>query len=204
MSTNIHSLFAYLYTSAEILGMIFSILFVLLAIKESTWCWLFGAIGGVFYIFAYFQHKFYADMSLQFYYVVVSVYGWWNWTIGKKQDKNAHLPIVSVASKQWLPLIATTMGVFLVYVYLLYNFTDSPVIIGDSFVTAVCIIATWMAAKRMLENWLFFIMADVVSIGLYIYKGMYPTILLFVVYTIMAIIGYLQWKKDIKKEESSL
>lgn len=192
-----------LYTYAEHIGMGFSLLFVLFAIRENVWCWLFGGIGAVFYIFAYYQHKFYADMSLQFYYVAISVYGWWSWKYGKQEKTEAPLAVSRLSGKQWLWVLMFSGLVFGVYVYLLSTYTDSPVVIGDSFTTAVCIVATYLAARKVLENWLLFIAADVVAIGLYLYKDMYPTVLLFVIYTIMAVVGYWQWK-DIKKEENSL
>jgi nicotinamide mononucleotide transporter len=188
-----------LYTYAEHIGMGFSLLFVLFAIKQNVWCWLFGGIGAVFYIFAYYQYKFYADMSLQFYYVAVSVYGWWSWKYGKQEDTDSPLSISQLSFRQWLQVLLVTAAVFGVYVYFLTVFTDSPVIIGDSFTTAVCIVATYLAARKVIDNWLLFIVADAVAIALYLYKGMYPTVLLFAVYTVMAVAGYFRWREEINR-----
>ncbi len=82
--------------------------------------------------------------------------------------------------------------------YILKEFTDSTVPVGDSFTTALAIVATWMLARKIIEHWYLWIIVNVVSIGLYTYKGLYSTVILYAVYTGMAIIGYFEWKKSMK------
>ena len=78
--------------------------------------------------------------------------------------------------------------------------TDSTVPIGDSFTTAMAIVATWMLARKIIEHWFLWIIANLVSIALYIYKGLYPTVILYAVYTAMAVYGYLIWQRSMRKE----
>jgi nicotinamide mononucleotide transporter len=86
--------------------------------------------------------------------------------------------------------------------FILIYFTDSPLPVWDAFTTAGSIVATWMLANKILENWLFWIIIDLISMGLYIYKGLYPTVVLFFVYSVMAVFGYIQWKESLTKEIS--
>ena len=90
-----------------------------------------------------------------------------------------------------------------VIAYILVNFTDSDIPYWDAFTTAFSITATWMLARKIIEHWLIWIVVDLVSAGLYIYKGLYPTTVLFLVFTILAIMAYVEWKKDLNKDEES-
>ncbi|HCX99137.1 MAG TPA: nicotinamide riboside transporter PnuC, partial [Bacteroidales bacterium] len=142
-----------------------------------------------------FTTKFYADMSLQFYYLAVSIYGWWHWLYGGRNGKSDGLPIIRLKSGLAIALLAITVAIFVLLVYVLINFTDSPVPYGDAFTTALSITATWMLTRKILDMWWLWMLANAVSLGLYIYKGLYPTSVLFFFYFTMSIVGYLQWKK---------
>jgi nicotinamide mononucleotide transporter len=149
------------------------------------------------YIVVFFQSKFYADMTLQFYYLGVSIYGWFSWKEKAKQT-GKELPIKKTNLRNVLILLPITIIVLFLYYYVLKNHTDSPLPFADSFTTALSITATWMLAKKMIEHWILWIIVDSVSAGLYFYKELYPTTVLFVIYTIMAVIGWIQWRKDLK------
>jgi nicotinamide mononucleotide transporter len=139
-------------------------------------------------------------MSLQFYYVFISIYGWYNWKFGKHEADKKQIPVRPTPHRYWLPLTIATALVFAGYAYVLHTYTDSPVVVGDSFTTATAILATYMVSRKYIENWLLFIVSDGVCIGLYIYKGLYVTAVLFVIYTLMAIWGYFDWRKEMKKQ----
>ncbi len=180
----------------EIVGAFLSLIYLYLSVNQKISLWIFGFLSSAFYIVIFFESKFYADMTLQFYYLVVSVYGLINWQRGKNQETKEDLPVTNVGKKQSLTLGLITMLIFAAYYIVLKHYTDSPVPIGDSFTTALCIVGTWMLARKMLENWLLFILADGICIGLFIYKELYPTAILFTIYTIVAIIGYFRWKRS--------
>ncbi|MDD2277812.1 MAG: nicotinamide riboside transporter PnuC [Bacteroidales bacterium] len=178
----------------EIIGAITGLVFLYLEIKQNIWLWPVGIITSALYIYIFFDTKFYADMSLQFYYLAVSVYGWWHWLHGAG-GKSEGIPIIRLKSGLAIILLAITVAIFVLLVYVLINFTDSPVPYGDAFTTALSITATWMLARKIIDMWWLWMIINAVSLGLYIYKGLYPTSVLFFFYFTMSIVGYLQWKK---------
>lgn len=180
----------------EIVGAILSLIYLYLSIKEKVSLWFFGIISSIFYIVIFFQTKFYADMSLQFYYVIISIYGWIIWKHGK-QGSNKELQTSQITKWLSLKLIIATGLIYIVYYLVLSKFTDSTIPKADSLVGALSIIGTWMLARKLIENWFVWIVADGLCVGLYIYKGLYPTVILFIIYTLMSVVGYLQWKKTI-------
>ena len=182
----------------EIFGAIAGIAYIYLSIKENILLWPVGLVTTIVYIYVFFVSKFYADMSLQVYYVFISIYGWYFWLKGKKDDKNDSLQISKLTKKLTFILLVITFVLFVVISQILVNFTDSPVPYWDAFTTAASIVATWMLAKKYLEQWLVWVVVDIVSLILYFWKGLYPTVVLFGVYTIMAVVGYYQWRKTLR------
>jgi nicotinamide mononucleotide transporter len=180
----------------ELVGAVLSFIYLFYSIRQKIGLWIFGFLSSALYVVVFFQSKLYADMTLQFYYLGISVYGWVNWKREKKEE-DAEVDIVLLKQSFVLPLFIVLLLIFGGYYWVLLRFTDSPFPIGDSFITALSIVGTWMLAKKMLENWLVWILANGLSIGLFLYKGLYPTVLLFGVYTVMSVVGYLEWKKKI-------
>jgi len=184
----------------ELLGLIFGLLYILLSIKQNIWCWPTGFITSALYVYVFFVSKFYADMGLQVYYLFVSIYGWYNWMYGSKSKKQDDLKISKSGIVQIIYLALATLVLFVVISYILTHYTDSEIPYWDAFTTAASFVATWMLAKKIIEHWIVWIVVDFVSLGLYIYKGLYPTVILFAVYTILAILGYIEWRKQLKRE----
>lgn len=186
----------------ELLGTVFGLLYILLSIKQNIWCWPVGLITSALYVYVFFVTKFYADMGLQVYYVIVSIYGWYHWKFGAKSKQQDDLKISKTTFKLGLILFFSTIVLFILIAYILVNYTDSEVPYWDSFTTAASFVATWMLARKLIEHWIVWIVVDAVSLGLYVYKGLYPTVILFAVYTILAVLGYIEWKKEYKKRLS--
>ncbi len=180
----------------EIIGAILSLIYLYLSIKAKVSLWFFGIISSLFYIVVFYQTKFYADMSLQFYYVFISIYGWRNWKKGG--NGNLELPTAKLTAKLSLILFWATILIYFIYFLILSRFTDSTIPKSDALVGALSVVGTWMLAKKLIENWLVWIAADALCVGLYIYKELYPTAILFIIYSVMAIVGYWQWKKKLK------
>ena len=182
----------------EIAGAVLSLIYLYLSIREKSALWIFGFISSVLYIFVFYQSKLYADMSLSFYYLGVSVYGWISWHRKTENIEHSLLQITRInRGKQMLQYLAGIVGTYLAYYLILRFLTDSPIPVADSVVGALSVVATWMLARKKIENWLVWIVVDAFAAGLYFYKELYPTAILFVVYTIMAFAGYFQWKKSI-------
>lgn len=193
----------------EIFGAVTGIIYVFLEIRKSIWLWPVGIVTSMIYVSVFFTSKFYADMSLQFYYILISFYGFYVWRFGTGIRKNGEA-MVPPAEKIKPPDVTRTpidivwwlVGIYIVLHaamwYTLAHFTDSPVAFWDSFTTALSVIATWMLARKYIEHWILWVIVNIVSMILYIYKGLYPTTILFLVYTVMAMVGYREWLRDIK------
>ena len=184
----------------ELLGAILGVAFIFFSIRQNILTWPTGLATSTLYIFVFFQSKFYADMGLQVYYVAISIYGWYYWIKGKKPENSTAVPVRQTSKNLWFKLIAIAILLYFTILIILLNFTDSDVPFMDSFTTALSIIATWMLAKKYIEQWLIWIFVDILSTGLYIYKELWPTVILFAVYTVMAFLGYIEWKKELKLE----
>lgn len=182
----------------EIAGTTLSIIYLYLSIKQKISLWIFGFLCSALYVIVFWKSKFYADMSLQFYYLLVSIYGWINWKTSAQGDKNV-MKIEKTKISNAIVLASVAVILYLIYNFILQNYTDSPLPRADSFTTALSIIATWMLARKLIENWLLWIVIDGLSAGLYFYKELYPTAILFFIYTVMALVGYLQWRKTLLK-----
>ena len=185
----------------EIVGALAGFIYIFFEIKASKWMWPIGIVTSVFYVYIFFTSKFYADMSLQFYYILISILGWYWWLFGGKKGKE--LKISTLNFKLFIKLAIASIAIFAFYSYILTNFTDSPLPYWDSLTTALSIVATWMLARKIIEQWLLWIFVNFVSIILYMYKGLYPTVGLFFVYFSLAIVGYFKWKKLLKLEKDA-
>jgi nicotinamide mononucleotide transporter len=183
----------------EVIGALAGLIYLYLEIKQNIWLWPLGIITSAFYIYVFFVSKFYADMGLQVYYLVISFYGWWHWLYGSKDIQKEELPITRTSAKQWIYISLVTLVLFGVMVFILKKFTDSPVPIGDAFVTAWSITGTWMLAQKLIEHWWVWIVVNLISLGLFIWKDLYPTSILFFFYFTLAIYGYYQWRKEMDK-----
>ncbi|NOU61343.1 nicotinamide riboside transporter PnuC [Marinifilum caeruleilacunae] len=184
----------------EIIGTISGLIYLYLEIKQNKWLWPVGLLTSVMYIYVFFVAKLYADMSLQFYYVFISIYGWILWSRGK--SKEDELPVTRLQLKLSLKLAAASLAIYAFIAYILVNYTDDTVPYWDAFTTAFSVIATWMLARKILEQWLVWIVVNSVSLGIYIYKDLNFTAILFFFYTTMAVVGYMQWKKDMIRSQA--
>ena len=181
----------------ELAGSVLSIIYLYLSIKQRVSLWIFGFLCSLLYVVVFFQSKFYADMSLQFYYLGVSAFGWISWKAGKPENRK-ELPVKRTTPLSGAIILVIALVLYFLYYFILSEYTDSPLPKADAFTTALSIVATWMLARKMIEHWWLWIIVDSVSAGLYFYRALYPTAILFVIYTIMAIIGYRQWKKSLQ------
>ena len=183
----------------EILGVLTGLVYLYFSVKQIIWLWPFGILTSLFYIYVFFSAGFFADMSLQIYYFFISIYGWYHWLKGSSGNDKT-LRVSSISGKEWLIYIIITIILTLLTGVILSHLRGSNLPYWDAFTTSASIVATWMLARKIIENWLWWILIDIVSLGMYLYKGLYPTVILFAVYIAMAFIGYMQWKKDLKKE----
>lgn len=185
----------------EILGAILGLVYIFFSIKQHILTWPTGLLTSALYVVVFFDARLYADMGLQAYYVVISIYGWYFWLSGKKQNEKK-VAVKTTRKILWLKLAVVSIALYALLLFILSNYTNSDVPHMDSVTTALSIVATWMLARKYIEHWLLWIFIDAFSAGLYVYKGLWATVILFIVYTVMALLGYLEWKKDLKSIEA--
>lgn len=178
----------------ELLGTIVGLIYLWLEYKASIYLWIAGVIMPAIYLYVYFEAGLYADFGINVYYLLAAIYGWIVWSSGKK-DNSDELPITCMPRHYWLKLFVVFLLVFLAIAWLLITQTDSTVPWADSFTTALSIVGMWMLARKYLQQWWVWIVVDVACSALYIYKELYFTAVLYALYAIIAIFGYLKWKK---------
>ena len=187
----------------EILGTMVGIIYLILEYRASIYLWIAGIIMPAIYIFVYYNAGLYADFGINIYYLLAAIYGWIVWKWGKREKKTDvedELPITKMPLRIY-PLLATVFVLaWLGIAYILANYTNSDVVWLDSFTTALSIVGMWMLAHKYVEQWLSWIAVDAVSAGLYIYKELYFTAGLYALYTIIAIFGYIKWKRMMEQE----
>jgi nicotinamide mononucleotide transporter len=169
-------------------------IYVILAAKESVWCWIFGIIGAT--LWAYAAYKFfdlYIDALLQLYYVFVSIYGWYEWTKGGKGNKE--LEISELTTKEHLELITGGFALTLIAGYFFGKYTAAASTYLDAFTTVFSIIATYLVTRKILKNWLYWVVIDTVYIYLYFSREGYLFALLNIVFVGISIVGYFNWRR---------
>jgi len=185
----------------EIVAAIIGLTYLFLEYKANVWLWPVGILMSVFYVIVYMTGKFYADAALQVYYIGANAYGLLKWTASRRHkgvsndSGSEELTICRTPKRLWLPLLLVSIGLWMLLFLILRNFTDSPVPLGDAFTTSLSIVAMWMLSRKYLEQWLFWVIVNVVCVALYFWKGLYPTAILYTVYVIVAVLGYFRWKR---------
>lgn len=183
-------------TPLEILGFVTGAICVYLNTKQNVLGWFFGIINAVLYAAVFWQVRLYADMGLQGYYFVTSIYGWWMWLYGGANHDT--LPVTRTPRKLYPVFTAIFIVMTLLWGYLLGQYTNGSMTYADSALTVASLIGQWMMARKYLENWLLWIAADACYVAMYFYKDLHLTAILYFVFLVLAAMGYISWKKDIK------
>ena len=177
----------------EIAGTVIGLIYLWLEYRASVWLWAANIVMPAIYIFIYAESGFYADMGINIYYLVASLYGWAVWL--RRGDNGKELPITHTPKRKIIPLTLLGIASMAAILFILLRYTDSTVPYGDSFTTAASIVALYMLARKYVEQWLVWIVIDAVCCWLYVSKGLYPTAALYGLYTLLAIFGYRKWLK---------
>ena len=181
----------------EIFGAALGILGVYFQIKQNIWVWPLGIIASAFYIIVFFSAQLYALMSLQLYFIAISIYGWYQWKHPQNQHKEKERPIIRLNFKNTMIYLILFIGLWLLLFLFFKFFTNDSSAVWDSVVTALSLVASLMLAKKFIEQWLVWILADSIALVLYFFKQLYPTVIFYLILVVMAIIGFKQWKKEI-------
>lgn len=180
----------------EIVGFVLTILGVVLSSYQLIWSWPINIISPIVYVFIFFQSKLYGDMALQFMFITLAIYGWINWSRKTLRPKQA-VTNISLGAFAIYFFIALILSV--AFYYLLKNFTNSDVPFADSVLTPLGVVASVMAAKKQIENWIIWIAVDIAYVFLYVNKALIITAVLYGIITLLAVYAYFKWRKEIIK-----
>ena len=172
--------------------------YILLEYKASVWMWAVGFMMQCLGIMLYYQKGLYADCGMEFYYLVMTVYGFVAWM--RHKQKAADLPIRHMPKKMAFIWIVAGLVIWALIYFVLSRFTNSNVPVADAFTTALSIVGIWALARKYLEQWFVWIVVDIVTCGLYFYKDIPFKASLYGLYVIIAIFGYFKWKKMMEEE----
>jgi nicotinamide mononucleotide transporter len=186
----------------EITAVIFGILSVWFAKKNTILVFPTGIINTSIYVYLLWKWSLLGDMMINGYYVVMSVYGWYIWT--RKKEGTDEFPISSISkNEKGLAFVIFTLTIaFVIAVYLYFNKFTSWSAYVDTFVTGIFFVGMWLMAKRKIENWILWIIGNTISVPMYFFKGYTFTSIQYIIFTIIAIYGYLEWKKTLNNSSS--
>ncbi len=185
----------------EIIASLSGFICVYLIIKRSLWCWPVGLLQVTLYLFVFYDAKLYSDVILQGIYIVMQIYGWWYWSQGRKQDHD----VIVIAGSVTGILLWVAVAVLGSYAlgYIMSTYTDAALPYPDAFITVTSLIAQWLLSRRILANWMFWIMVDLVAINVYWQKDLYPTTVLYLVFLFMAVSGLIVWWRQLSLQSGT-
>ena len=177
----------------ELLGFLTGAACVALLVRQNIWNWPIGIANNVLFIVLFFRSGLYADVGLQTFYIAISIYGWWAWLHGGRDHGALTVGRVPVPAAALLALgVAAATSAL---AWLLRHYTNSTVPVADSLITALSLAAQFMMTRKWIENWAVWIAANCLSVVLLIYKGLYVTSGLYVVYQVLCVLGWIAWRR---------
>ncbi len=182
----------------EFIAMVLSVAYLVLAVRQSIWCWAAAFISTAIYTWVFMEARLYMDSGLQLFYMLMAIYGWSQWRHheGGKQDLEITArPVVWHATA-----VAVVLATSLLSGFLLDRYTAAAFPFLDSLTTWASVFATWMVARKVLENWAYWIAIDSLSVYLYFSRELYLTVFLFVIYVLIAVVGWRKWRKEFLKK----
>jgi nicotinamide mononucleotide transporter len=184
----------------EIVGATFGLLYVVLVILQSVWCWPVGLVGAIFYILVFFDARLYGQMGLQGVYVALMFYGWHQWRHGGEAGGRLE---VSRTPWRWRVLLAVAGTAFATLGgLLLMRGTDAALPFWDAGTVSFSLVAQFMTTRKWIESWLVWIVVDVVIAGMAGSQGLYPTAVLYAAYLLLAALGLAEWRKSLREGQA--
>jgi len=187
--------FGQYFSPLETAGALITVFAIWLTVKESWWCFPIGIVSSLIYAWLFFDPsvRFYSDAFLQLIYVLLLIYGWIHWTSGKK--KSEALQVTLLSGPERIFLAVATLTVALVLGYLLKTHTPASLPYMDALTTCMSLAAQWLVARKKLENWMIWIVANILYVYMYVHKELMLTAVLYFVLLILAVAGRKEWKK---------
>ena len=189
----IETVLAWRMAPIEVAGTLLSVAAVLLTIKRSVWCWPVWILATVLYVVVFAGAKLYSDVLLQFFFLAMQIAGWLAWG---KADSAQTLPVGHLTPRErWIWGTVAVLGAA-VWGWGMDTFTDAAAAYPDAFVAIGSVVAQWLQTRKRVESWIGWIVVDIVATGVYWSKGLHPTAELYVGFTILAIVGWRDWRRE--------
>jgi nicotinamide mononucleotide transporter len=189
------TLFGLPTTPMELVSFTLAAITVLLTIRQNHWAWLFTILSSSTYAVVFFDAKLYGDMSLQFVFIGAAVWGWYLWLRGG--ENHSGLTVSRLSRKGITASVLSWLAAFVAVALLLSSFTDTDVAYPDAFLTAGSLVGQVLVARKKIENWIVWIIVDVLYVGLYVYKDLMLTAILYAVFVFMAAQGLRAWRRSL-------
>jgi len=180
----------------EVFGFITGAACVALLVRQNIWNWPLGIANNLVFIVLFYRTGLYADVGLQGFYIVISLYGWWHWLHGGRA--RGKLSVSRIRPLAGLLMVLAVAAFTATLTWLLRRYTNSTVPVLDSLITALSLVAQFMMTRKWIENWPVWIVANCLSVGLLIYKGLYVASALYAVYQVLCVMGLLEWRRALK------
>jgi nicotinamide mononucleotide transporter len=184
----------------EVAAVLLGIAYLLLAVRESLWCWYAAFASTAIFLFLFWEVNLLMESALQVYYLAMAVYGWWQWQYGS--GEHDELAISSWGLRQHLLAVGAVLTISLASGLALTQYSSAALPFLDSFTTWGSVLTTWMVARKILENWLYWLVIDSASIYLYLDRELYLTAVLFAAYLVIVIFGYRKWLLHYRAQSS--
>ena len=189
-----------LQTSLELLATVLALTYTVLAIRHSLWCWPAALLSTLLTLQIMLQSQLFTDALLQLYYAAMALYGWWRWRQLQQCSAAERGPVYEWRWQKHVMLIAITAMAGLVLGALMANYTHAEFAWLDAQTTVFSVMATWLVARKLVSNWLYWVVIDAVSIYVYAEKHLYFLTGLFMLYTVIAIVGYFIWRSHYQQQ----
>ena len=183
----------------ELVAVIFAVAYLVLAVRENSLCWYAAGISTLIFLFIFWDVKLYMESGLQIYYLAMAFYGWYQWRGANRETAN--LRVSKWRAKQHVIALALIATLTFISGSLLNSGTDANLPYLDSFTTWASVVTTFMVARKILENWFYWLVIDSVSIYLYLDRELYFTSLLFAIYIVIIFFGWFAWKRSYRQRE---
>lgn len=183
----------------EATGLISGLLCVLLLIRQNIWNWPIGLLYSLVSMVVFFRAHLYADLGLHIFYVAMNAYGWYYWVFAKRPADSPDISVTRTPQRMMVGLTAAVVVATATLGWLLANRTDAAVPYWDSATTMMSFAAMWLQARKHIENWIVWLIVDVVATGIYLYKGLEMYALLYCVYIGMAFVGWWAWRQSMHR-----
>lgn len=184
-------------SSLELIAVAFALAYLILAMRQNIWCWACAFVSTVLYTWIFFDVSLLMESLLNVYYMAMAIYGYWVWVSKRKKTS---MSITMWTSYQHVIALTIVAMLTLISGYILSIRTEAAWPYLDSFTTWGAVITTYMVARKVLENWVYWLVIDSVALFLYLERGLYPTALLMMIYLVLVVIGYVAWSREYRQQ----